>query len=47
MNVILLYAGIALMGAATLYGAVSLVVFFVTGKRLKAKLNEEFGEKRG
>ena len=46
MNEILMYSGIALMGASLLCGVVSIVVFSVTGRRIREKLNREYGEKR-
>lgn len=46
MGEILLYLGIGLMGASVLGGAAAAVVFLVTGRRLRQKLNMEYGEKR-
>lgn len=45
MNEILMYSGMALMGATLLCGIVSLVVFSVTGRRIMEKLNREYGKK--
>lgn len=43
---LLLCGGIALMAAAAVGAAVALAVFHLTGKRLRAKLEQEFGKKR-
>ena len=41
---LLLYGGIAIMGLAVLFTAVSGIIFFLTGKKLKKKLEEEYGK---
>lgn len=41
---LLLYGGIAVMAAAALAAVLGAVVFRVTGKKLKKKLTEEYGE---
>ncbi len=43
---LLFYGGIALMGAAVLAAVVACVVLSISGKRLKARLEAEFGKKR-
>lgn len=43
---LLLYAGVAVMAGAALCGLVSAVVLRLSGKRLKARLEEEFGKRR-
>ena len=45
-STILLYGGIALMAAAAVLGIVSLVVLHISKKRLNARLEAEFGERR-
>lgn len=39
-------AGVALMAAAAVGGIAALAAFRISGKRLRAKLEEEFGKKR-
>lgn len=39
----LFYAGTALMGCAGAAAVIAVVVFAVTGRRLKARLDEEYG----
>lgn len=41
---LLLYGGIAVMGAACVLGAVGILVFKITGKRLKRRLEQEYGK---
>ena len=41
---IIMYAGIASMLAAIILAIICAVVFHITGKKLKQKLNEEYGE---
>ncbi len=41
---IFLYGGIALMAVAVFFAAVCLVVFIHSGKKLKKKLKEDYGE---
>lgn len=41
-----LYGGIALMGTACALGAVSALVFRITGKRLKRRLEQDYGKPR-
>lgn len=43
---LLLYGGISLMVAAVLSGIVAAVIFSIAGKRLKTRLEREFGKKR-
>lgn len=43
MNEVLMYLGIALMAGSALLAAVFAVVFSVTGRRLRKKLDEEYG----
>jgi len=43
---LLFYGGIALMVAAVLAAVVAFVVLSISGKRLKARLEAEFGKKR-
>ena len=38
--------GIILMAAAIALAVAATVIFYVTGKRLKARLEEEYGKKR-
>ena len=45
-GITLLTAGIVLMAAAAVLAVVSLIVFRITGKRLKQKLEAEYGKKR-
>lgn len=42
---IFFYGGIAVMALAVLAAIAALVIFSVTGRRLRQKLTEEFGEK--
>jgi len=39
----LFYAGAALMGGAGIAAVIALVAFTITGKRLKAQLEQEYG----
>lgn len=39
------YGGIALMGAAALLALGAIVVFCLTGRRLRARLEQEYGKK--
>lgn len=41
---ILLYGGIFCMGAAAVLGVVAGVIFTVTGRKLRKKLEQEYGE---
>ena len=43
---LLFYGGILVMAMAALGGIVSAAIFAVTGRRLKRKLEAEFGKKR-
>lgn len=43
---LLLYIGIAVMAVAALGGLVSAAALRLSGKRLKARLEEEFGKRR-
>ncbi len=43
---LLLYAGIAVMAGAAVCGIVSAAALRISGKRLKARLEEEFGKRR-
>lgn len=43
---LLFYGGIAVMTAAVIGGAVALAVLRLLGKRLNARLEEEYGMKR-
>ena len=43
---LLFYGGIAVMTASAVIGIGTAVVLYVFGKRLKERLDEEFGEKR-
>lgn len=43
---ILFYGGIVLMGTAVVGAAVAAIVLHVSGKRLKKRLEEEFGRIR-
>lgn len=42
----LFIAGVALMAAAAVGGIAALAAFRISGKRLRAKLEAEFGKKR-
>lgn len=46
MSEILFYGGIAVMALAAVCGIVSLIVFSVSGKRLKEILDREYGKRR-
>ncbi len=46
MPQVLFYLGIALMGTATVGAVAGAVILSVSGKRLKAQLEKEFGKKR-
>ena len=41
---ILFYGGLTCMAAAAVLGILSAVIFTVTGRRLKRKLEEEYGK---
>lgn len=41
-----LYGGIALMGAVSVMAVVCIGIFIFTGRRLKKKLEEEYGSPR-
>lgn len=41
----LLYGGIAMMAAAVILGVASAVVLHITGKRLRDRLENEYGKK--
>lgn len=43
---LLFYGGIAVMAAAVVLGAGSAVVLHITGKRLRNRLESEYGKKR-
>lgn len=43
---LLFYGGIAVMAAALLAAVVAAVILRISGKRLQARLEEEFGPKR-
>lgn len=43
---LLFYGGIALMAGSVIIGAVVLVILRVSGKRLRMRLEAEYGEKR-
>ena len=43
---LLFYGGIGLMAAAALGGVISAVVLRLGGRRLRARLEEEFGKRR-
>ena len=43
---LLFYGGISLMAAAALVGAIAAIVLRSSGKRLRARLEEEFGKRR-
>lgn len=43
---VMLIAGIVLMGVAAVVGLVAGVIFLLSGKRLRARLEQEFGKKR-
>ena len=42
----LLYGGIGLMAASVLGGLIAAVVLRISGKRLRARLEKEFGKRR-
>ncbi len=42
----LFYGGIAVMGTVGLLAAVSIAIFTLTGRRLKKKLEQEYGRLR-
>lgn len=42
----LFHVGVGVMCAAAAFGVLSCVIFTVTGRRLKKKLEEEYGKKR-
>ncbi len=46
MTEIMFYTGIALMSAAALGAAVSFILLRLSGKRLQARLEAEYGKKR-
>lgn len=41
---LLFYGGLACMAAAAVTGAACIVIFIATGRRLKRKLEEEYGK---
>lgn len=41
---ILFYGGLAVMGAAASLGAAAFVAFHITGRRLRKKLEQEYGK---
>lgn len=43
---VMFYGGIALMAAAAVGGAAAAVILHASGKRLKKRLEDEFGKKR-
>ncbi len=43
---LLLYGGIVCMGAAAVTGVVAVVIFTVTGRKLRRKLEQEYGKPR-
>ena len=43
---LLFYGGIALMAAAVVIGTVTFVFLHISGKRLKTRLDAEYGKKR-
>lgn len=43
-NQIIFYSGIALLVTAVVLSVIAIIGFIVTGKRLKAKLEEEYGQ---
>lgn len=44
---LLLYSGIVLMSAAILLALLSIIIFVMTGKQIRKKLQQEYGEIRG
>lgn len=46
MNDMLFYGGIAVMAADVLFAAAGIIVFRMSGKRLKAHLEAEYGRKK-
>ncbi len=44
---LLFRGGVAVMAAAGVLGIVSVVVFTLTGRTLRAKLDQEYGKMRG
>ena len=46
MENILLYAGIAVMGVSLLGGLIFLVVYIISGVKLSAAFDKEYGENR-
>lgn len=40
---LLLYGGLLIMSAAVLLAALSIVIFCITGRRIRRKLEEEYG----
>lgn len=43
---LLFYGGIALMGIAVAAAVAACIIFSISGKRLKAQLEKEFGNRR-
>ncbi len=43
---LLFYGGIGVMAAAALLGVVAVVGFRISGRRLRARLEKEFGKRR-
>ena len=43
---LMFYGGIAVMGGAVLLTAASIIIFSITGKRLKKRLEQEYGKRR-
>lgn len=44
---LLLYSGIVLMAAAILLALLSIIIFVMTGRQIRKKLEQEYGESRG
>lgn len=40
----LMYLGIAIMVLACIFAVASIIIFTLTGKKIKGKLNKEYGE---
>ncbi len=43
----LFYGGIAVMASAGILAVLSMIIFTLTGKKLRRKLEQEYGEIRG
>ena len=43
---VLFYGGLAVMGAAALLGVAGFMIFHITGRRLRRKLEQEYGKLR-